>query len=302
MALTSMRTLLSHAQANHYAVGYFESWNLESIHSVIAAAERTRSPVIIGVSGMFLGNGARRVQEDIYHYGALCRTIAARSNIPAAVLLNEAHDVSMLINGLAAGFNAIMHQDPACSFEETIQINQYIVRTAHYLGADVEAEVGQLPNADISTESCSQGELTDPDKAAYFVDQTQVDALAVAVGNIHLLETGKSVLDFDLLERIKKKVHVPLVLHGGTGVSPDDLRQAIALGMCKVNVGTSLKRTFINSVYGSLVLDDFAKKDPHDLIGKGGSADILVRAREAMTEEIIRYMKVFGSENQANTW
>ncbi len=299
MSLVSMKSLMKHALDNKYAVGYFESWNLESVLSVIDAAERTNSPIIIGFGGMFLGNDERRVKENIYHYGALGKAIAENAKVPVALLLNEADKVPILINGLKAGFNAIMHQDPKCSFEEAIEINKYIVKTAHYVGADVEAEVGELPNADISTNTVNGGELTDPDKAAYFVEQTGIDALAVAIGNVHLLEGKKSALDFELIKILRKKINVPLVLHGGTGIAPDSLKEAIALGMCKINVGTILKRVFINHIETYLRDNKTGSIDPHEIIGKGGAGDMLCGAREAMTEEIVKFIKVFGSEGKA---
>lgn len=299
MALVTMKSLMNHALENKYAVGYFESWNLEAVLSVIDAAERTNSPIIIGFSGNFLGNDERRIAENIYHYGSLGKAIAEHSKVPTAFLLNEADKVSMLINGLKAGFNAIMHQDPKCSFEETIEINKYLVKTAHYCGVDVEAEVGELPNADISTNMVSGGALTDPDKAAYFVEQTGIDALAVAIGNVHLLEGKKSDLDFDLIKTLRKKIKIPLVLHGGTGIAEENLEEAIRLGICKINVGTVLKRIYINHLEAFMKNNKVSSIDPHEVIGKGGKKDMLSGAREAMTEEIVKFIKIFRSENKA---
>ena len=299
MALVSMRSLMKHALDNKYAVGYFEAWDMESMLSVIDAAERTVSPVIIGFGGAFVGNPARKVPENIYHYGALGRSIAENARVPAALLLNEAEETGLLVQGLKAGFNAIMYANPETGFEETVEINKYLVKTAHFCGADVEAEIGELPTADISTGTMTAGELTDPDKAAYFAEQTGIDALAVAIGNVHMLEGKKSDLDFDLIKRLRKIIKVPLVLHGGTGISHDDLREAISMGMCKINVGTVLKRAFINTVISYLEKNDTRKMDPHDVIGRGGKEDMLCIARSAMTDEIAAMMKVFGCENKA---
>jgi ketose-bisphosphate aldolase len=289
-----MTKLMQHAAEHKYAVGYFESWDMESMLAVMDAAERTQSPVIIGFGGMFVGNPARRVEEDIRHYGALGCAVAENSKVPTALLLNEAVDESLLVKGLIAGFNAIMYANPETSFEDTIAINQYLVKTAHFCGAAVEAEIGELPTADIATGTMSEGELTDPERAAYFVKATGVDALAVAVGNVHLLEGRKSTLDFDLIKRLKKAVNVPLVLHGGTGVSPDEMREAIALGMRKINVGTMLKRVFLNTVTQYLVENDTAQMDPHEVIGKGGEDDMLCIARAAMADRIAEMMVNFG--------
>jgi ketose-bisphosphate aldolase len=300
MPLVPMRSLLEQALSRHYAVGYFESWNLESLLSVIHAAEKMKSPVIIGFGGIFLGNPERSYAENILHYGALGQIVAQESAVPVALLLNETNQVALLIRGLKAGFNAIMYQDPAKSFEETISINQYLVRTAHYLGAAVEAEVGELPHADIANRTVCGGSQTDPDQASFFVRQTGIDALAVAVGNVHLQENEKSPLNFGLIERILGQVRIPLVLHGGTGIAADDLKEAIRLGVCKVNVGTSLKRTCLNYLRDRLGREEFSHINPHQLIGQGGPDDLFTGARDLMTEEITRYIQVFGSEGMAD--
>lgn len=301
MALVTMRSMMRHALENKYAVGYFESWNLESVLSVVDAAERTNSPVIIGFGGQFVGNDERRVKENIYHYGSLGKTIAEQAKVPVALLLNEADKVPMLINALCAGFNAIMYQDSKASFEETIEINRYIVKTAHYVGADVEAEVGELPNAKAGTSEIIGGELTDPEKAAYFVEQTGIDALAVAIGNVHLLEGKKAELNYDLIRRLRKRVDTPLVMHGGTGISQESIREAIDLGICKINVGTIMKRTFVNYIKTYLSEHDTENYIAHEIVGLGGPLDFLAGAREAMTEDVVRFMKIFRSENKAKT-
>lgn len=300
MALYAMRSLMKHALENKYAVGYFESWNLESILAVTDGAEKTNSPVIIGFNGSFIGNGERKVKENIYHYGSLAKAIAEDASVPVALLLNEADSVPILVKGLKAGFNAIMYENTNNSFEETVEINKYLVKTAHCVGADVEAEVGELPTADVTTNTLSSGELTDPDQARYFVEETGVDALAVAVGNVHLLEVKKSKLDFELIQELREKIRVPMVLHGGTGVSEEDLKEAIKIGMCKINVGTVLKRIFINSIRNYLNNSNIDAIDPHDVIGKGGNSDMLMHARSAVTDEVVKFIKIFGSENKAN--
>jgi ketose-bisphosphate aldolase len=299
MALVTMKSLMNHALENRYAVGYFESWNMESLLAVVDAAERTHSPVIIGFGGQFIGNNERLVEENIYHYGSLGKTVAEHAKVPVALLLNEADKVPMLIKALKAGFNAVMYQDPKVSFEETIEINKFIVKAAHCVGADVEAEVGELPNADVATGAVSGGELTDPEKAAFFVEQTEIDALAVAIGNVHLLEGKKAELNFDLIRTLRKRVDVPLVLHGGTGLSPENLREAIELGICKINVGTIMKRIFINYIKDYLNTHNVETLIPHEVVGKGGKMDFLAGAREEVTQVVEKFMRIFGSENRA---
>jgi ketose-bisphosphate aldolase len=294
-----MKRLMNHALANKYAVGYFEAWNMDSMLAVIDAAERTSSPVIIGFGGQFIGSSKRIIKENIFHYGSLGNSIAENTKVPVALLLNEAHEIPILINGLKAGFNAIMYEDHNIPLKEFTEINKYLVRTAHNCGADVEAEIGELPDADIESGTVSHGKKTDPDEAAHFVEETGVDALAVSVGNVHLLENKKADLDFELIRILRKKIKVPLVLHGGTGISPENLKEAINLGMCKVNVGTVLKRGYLKSIQSYLADHEIDKMDPHDIIGRGGEADILYEARKAVAEEVVKFIRIFGCENKA---
>ncbi|MEO5603306.1 MAG: class II fructose-bisphosphate aldolase [Cyclobacteriaceae bacterium] len=299
MALVPMRNLMRHALANKYAVGYFEAWNMESLLAVIDAAEQTKSPVIIGFGGQFVGSTKRKIKENIYHYGNLGKAIAKHSKVPVALLLNEAHEVSMLMNGLQSGFNAIMLEGNGMPFKEFIEINKYLVRTAHYFGADVEAEVGKLPDSDIANNTINGGKKTDVDEAIYFVKETAVDALAVAVGNVHLLENKKAELDFELIKTLRKNISVPLVLHGGTGIDTEDMKEAIKLGMCKVNVGTVLKRAYLHFIQSYLNEHNVEKMDPHNVMGRGGKEDMLCGAREAVTDVILGFMKTLGCENKA---
>lgn len=297
--LVSMKHLMEHALLNKYAVGYFEAWNLESVLSVINAAEKMNSPIIIGFSGNFVSNPNRKIAENIYHYGALGKAIAENSKVPCALLLNEAPELDILVRALKAGFNAVMYQKVGESFEEQIKMNKFLVQVAHYSDATVEAEVGELPTADISTGTMTSGRMTDPDEAAYFVKETGIDALAIACGNVHLLEGKKSALDFELIKTLREKIDVPLVLHGGTGISGDDLKEAISLGMCKINVGTIMKRVYIEELKKGLNAQHVDSTDPHEIIGGGGELDIMVKARDAITESVIDFIKLFGSENKA---
>ncbi len=293
-----MTVLLRHARERGYAVGYFESWNLESLLAVKDAAEEARSPVIIGFNGGFLGNRKRKHAENIHIYGRLGRTVAEQASVPVSFILNEAVDTTLLYEGLKAGFNVVMHDHEGCSPEEAIRINADLVREAHKAGAEVEAEIGELPTAQVGGSLLSSGSKTDPDEAVRFVRATGVDALAVAVGNVHVLEGRKSKLDFELLAELLRTVPVPLVLHGGTGIDPEELKKAIRAGVCKINVGTVLRRRFIDSLKGFLSLNDVDRLDPGEVTSTGGPHDMLVAARAAVAAEVVALMKVFGSANQ----
>ena len=300
MAIVKMGTILKCASENTFAVGYFETFNMESTQAVIDAAEKTNSPVIIGFSGVFTNSPKREIKENIYNYGAMACSMAKHANIPVAIILNEADDLAMLVQSIDAGFNVVMYQKPGEAFEETIKITQYLVKTAHYLGAEVESEVGELPEANVSDGPVSMGVNTDPDKARYFVEQTGIDALAVAIGNVHLLEGKKSKLDFELLKALRKKIHVPLVLHGGTGIADDDVKEAIAIGVTKINIGTILKRTYLDVLTDFCCNRDMTKMNPHILIGFGGPDDLVCSARKAIADVVAGYLKLYGSENKAS--
>jgi len=302
MPLAPLSRLLRHARENGYAVGYFEAWNLESLLAVKDAAEEADSPVILGFNGGFLGNPRRRVAEDVFHYGALGRAVAERTRVPAALILNEAGQVPLLLQGLAAGFNVIMHDHQGCSFAESVTINQQLVRAAHAAGAEVEAEIGELPAHDLQSGSLSAGEKTDPQAAADFVRRTGVDALAVAVGNVHMLEGRQAGLDLELIRTLCRRIEVPLVLHGGTGIRPAALREAIQLGITKINVGTILRRTFLLALDGYLHTHEAARVDPNEGTSTGGPEDLLAGARRAVAGEVRRLMELFGSAGMASRY
>jgi ketose-bisphosphate aldolase len=299
MAIVSMGRILRSAEENRFAVGYFESFNMESTQAVIDAAEALESPVIIGFSGVFMNSPRRELEENVYDYGAMAVSMATLARIPVAIILNEADDLAMLVKSLDAGFNTVMYQKPGEPFEDTVETTRYLVRTAHFLGAEVESEVGELPEADVSTGTVSAGVNTDPAKARYFVETTGVDALAVAVGNVHLLEGGKSMLDLELLKTLRREIKVPLVLHGGTGMVKEEVREAIALGISKINIGTMLKRVYLRVLTEFCCGKDIDRINPHQLVGLGGPSDLVCSARKAIAEAVAQYMEVFGSSKRA---
>ena len=295
MPLAPMTSLLKDARANRYAVGYFEAWNLESLLAVKDAAEAADSPVIIGFNGGFLENPERRTAEQVSHYGALGRAVAEQSNIPMALILNEALERSTLTQSLEAGFTVVMYGHLECDFDRLALLNRELVEIAHGFDAEVEAELGELPEVDTTTGKRSTGKKTDPEQAARFVKQTGIDALAVAVGNVHVLEDGESPLDLSLIETLRERVPVPLVLHGGTGISPEDLRKAISLGVSKINVGTILRRTYVNTIRSFINTHNIDQIDPGELTSTGGRMDMLAEARDAVKNEVVRLMEIFGS-------
>lgn len=295
----SMKELLNHAIENKYAIGYFEAFNMDSMLAVLDAAEQTDSPIIIGFGGQFIGSRKRIVKENVYYYGALALEAAKRSTVPCAVILNEADDIDMVYQGMHAGFNTVMYQKPEEDFEDTVSITKEVCKIAHYLDIDVESEVGELPCSDIANGTQTKGNLTDVEQAKYFVQETGIDALAIAIGNVHLLEGKTASLDFELLKKLRREIPVPLVLHGATGVAKEDMIKAVSLGISKVNIGTVLKREYINAVKKYYEQNDLERMDPHNIIGRGGSEDMISVGRAAICEKVKEFIDMFGSTDKA---
>lgn len=292
MPLESARRLLESAVAGGYALGYFESWNLESLQGVIDAAEGTRSPIIIGFNGDFLSRPDRLTRERLAWYGALGLAAARSATVPCALIFNECPADDWILEAVSCGFNLVMPADPKSAFEHYRDRVAALTRLAHEHDVDVEAEVGELPSGVPGHGSGhGTGSTTDPDQAAEFVEATGVDLLAVSVGNVHIKLDGTQELDLRRLDAIRRRVAVPLVLHGGTGISDGSLREAIALGVAKVNFGTYLKRRYLDSVRATL---GRRCDDPHRLLGIGGVEDVLVAGRMAVRDAVLERIERLG--------
>ena len=196
MPLAAALDLVTAAHRGGYAVGYFESWNLESLQGVIDAAEQTRSPIIIGFNGEFLSHPSRRTEERIAWYGALARAAAESARVPCGLLFNECAREAPIYEAITAGFSMVMLDDPAAAPTELQRRVAELVRYAHGHGVAVEAEVGELPCGADGSVTAHAG-LTDPASAAEFVAATGIDILAVSVGNVHIHVSGEQDLDLD---------------------------------------------------------------------------------------------------------
>lgn len=291
--------LLKHARDNHYAVGYFEAWSLESLLAIVRAAEIARSPVMTGFCGEYLASPARRFTEEIGLYGEIAKKVAAGSSVPVATLLNESTDMNVAYRGIQAGFDMVMYVDEEMPAEKLIEPTRRLVEFAHACAVAVEGEVGALGMVEQVDGVKHAGRATDPDLAAKFVKRTGVDALAVSVGNVHFLEGSKATLDFGLLEELQRKVAVPLVLHGGTGIAKEDFAPGIARGIAKVNVGSSLKRAVLECENEYFSQNDVGKMNPNDALGRGGVLDLMIRNQDELIDEVLGFIRAFGGENQA---
>ncbi|MCC7361434.1 MAG: class II fructose-bisphosphate aldolase [Anaerolineales bacterium] len=286
---------MDNALSGHYAVGYFEAWDLYSLQAVIETAEALGAPCILGFGGA-VTSGAWLDAGGVEALAGLARGLAERAGVPTAVLFNEAQTHAQAMRGVAAGCNCVMldssHLPPAAHAAAT----RALVAAAHAAGAAVEAELGHLPTAGDDSEA---GHATDPAEAARFVAATGVDALAVSIGNVHLLADGQAALDLDRLAQVQAAAPgVPLVLHGGTGLPAAAIRPVIERGVAKINYGTRLKLEFLAGVREALgALPE--KFNVHDMVGSRQANDLLLRG-QARVRVVLRELTVlYGSAGKA---
>jgi ketose-bisphosphate aldolase len=289
MSLWPISELIRHARKHQYALGYFESWNLESLQGVLDAAEATVSPIIIGFNGDFLSDPNRKVRERIRCYAELGKAGAADASVPCGLIFNECPNDDWVRSAVLAGFNLVMPADPTATYDDYRNRVAAITEFAHRNGVAVEAEVGHLPFGISGRENGNS--LTDPELAARFVADTEVDLLAVSVGNVHVLITGEEDLNLQRLSEIGQRVQKPLVLHGGTGIKASSLREAIRLGVTKVNYGTYLKQRYLEALRSSITSDI---ENPHELLGMGGEHDVMVASRLAVRDAVLERIEVLG--------
>jgi len=295
MPLRPISELIQHARENRYALGYFESWNFESLQGVLDAAEATRSPIIIGFNGEFLSHPDRKRSERLQCYAELGKAAAACASVPCGLIFNECPDDEWVRNAVLAGFNLVMPADPAASYEDYRRRVAELTAFAHRYNVAVEAEVGHLPSGTTGTRIGS--EVTDPELAERFIRDTDADLLAVSVGNVHIMIKGEQDLDLERLSEIRRRVAQPLVLHGGTGISTSSLRAAIDLGVTKVNYGTYLKQRYLEAVRTSIAAD---VDNPHELLGMGGDRDVMVAGRSAVCDAVLERIGLLGCCGKAN--
>jgi len=289
--IESAMTLIGAARAGGYAVGYFESWNLESLQGVIDAAEAARAPMLIGFNGEFMSREGRRAAERLRWYAALGLAAAESARVPCALIFNECRNDAWIRQAVDAGFSQVMPDDPDAEPQAYRRRVLALARYAHGKGASIEAEVGHLATGAAGVLGDGEQALTDPDEAADFVKATGVDVLAVSVGNVHILLDGRQDLDLERLEAIRRRVDVPFDLHGGTGIDGDSLREALRLGVAKVCYGTYVKQRYIRAVEEALAV---AEPNPHKRLGYGGEEDVLVAGRLAVRDAVLERIADLG--------
>ncbi len=299
MSRVTFTELMEDAEKRGYAVGYFESWNMESIFAVADAAERQKSPVILGFSGSYLPHPDRAVEEHLADYAALGSEVCRRLSVPCALLFNESDNIEWLNAAIDLGFDLVMFTDETCTLDEQTRSVKELVGRAHSAGTAVEGEVLPLPGAGGEAVDENAGALlTDVDTAVRFVSDTGIDAFAVDIGQAHL--HGRKLLELDIehLKRIRRALDLPLVLHGASSVASASIEQAVANGIRKINVGSSLKRVYFEALRQACGAVGTGYS-PYDVVGSLFKSDVNVQARLALQGKVEELMRLFGSAGKA---
>lgn len=267
-----------------YAIGAFNVYHLEDVQGVVAAAEAEEAPVILQIS-----EGAIRF-AGLDYIALLSRHAAENARVPVAIQLDHGQSYEMAVKCVRAGFTSVMIDASRLPFADNVALTSEVARMAHAAGVSVEGELGRVGGKEDDIGSEQEGSFyTDPDEAEEFVRRSGIDALAVAIGTVHGLYRGEPKLDFQRLAVLRQRLELPLVLHGASDLPAEMIREAVSLGVDKINVGTDLKVAGTEAVKRYLAEhpDEF---DPGKVFGP---------ARRAVTEVTRAKIQLFGASGRA---
>ncbi|NMA75502.1 MAG: class II fructose-1,6-bisphosphate aldolase, partial [Bacteroidales bacterium] len=264
--LVSGKELFQEAKKGGYAVGAFNLNNMEILQAIIEAAEEENSPVFIQAS-----QGGIKY-AGIEYIAGMAKVAAEKAKVPIALNLDHGTSFTQVVQCVRHGFSAVMIDGSQLPFEENIAITQKVVEVAHPNGVSVEAELGKIGGVEDDIKVASHdATFTDPKEAAEFVERTEVDALAIAIGTAHGVYKGEPKLDFDRLAEISKATDVPLVLHGASGVSDEAILKAVPYGICKINIDTELRQAFARAIQ-EVISKNPNEIDPRKMLGPAKNA------------------------------
>ena len=279
MPFVSAREMLKKAQQGAYAVGAFNTENMEMVQAVIAAAEAERAPVMIQTTPGTLKYAGPRC------FAGLVSRLAEAAKVPVALHLDHGNSYELAEECAREGYTSLMIDGSRLSFEDNAELTRRVVAMAGKL--PVEAELGTVGGKEDGMEARPQ--YTDPDEAAEFVRLTGISSFAVAIGTAHGVYKGEPKLDLERLSAVRAKVDIPLVLHGTSGVPENQVRECIRRGICKVNYATDLRIAFTDGVKRAIAENPDAF-DPKKYLAEGR------KAVQARVQELIRLL---GSNGKA---
>ena len=280
--LVNMKEMLAKAQKEQYGIGFFNAVNVEMARAIIETAEELRAPVIVGTAEVLLSAmSLERVAEYLI-------PMAQKAGVPVAVHYDHGLTFEKCMEALKLGFSSVMYDCSTASYEENLDRVAEMVRVCHGMGVTVEGELGHVGDNEGAGKLENPSDyFTDPAVAADFVRKTGVDALAVAVGNAHGDYKFPPKLDFSRITAIREAIGIPLVLHGGSGLSDDDFREAVRRGVCKINIFTDLDKA------GKAGIEKGLKNGAASMMG------LIPYEIEAMKEVVRNKIGLFGSDGRA---
>ena len=280
--LVSTKDMLVKAQKEHYAVANFCIWNVEMLSGVMKACEKLQSPVILSFGSGFL------VNTDINHFVHMMRSYATTTSLPCSIHWDHGRSYEIVSHAIDIGYNSLMIDGSAYPFEENIRITKEVVDRFHPMCIPVEAELGHVGAETNYEEALAHYMYTDPSQAAEFVERTGCDSLAIAIGNQHGAYTAPPQINFDILEKVRNSVSIPLVLHGASGIGDEDIRHAIDLGITKINIHTELCEAAMDAIHAC----------PPDEKYQG----LNIKVRDAVQARAENKIMLFGSNGKAQGW
>lgn len=250
MALVTIKEMLEKAREEKYCVGAFDASTIEMAMKIVEAAEEKRSPVIL------MGLTPDLLKGDMLDYWLYSlRSLAEKASVPVCLHLDHARDMEFLKKCVDSGFTSVMYDASVYPLEENIRLTREAVLYAHAHGVTVEAELGHVGDGIVSGELKADEAydnpddyLTNPDEMKRFIEETDVDCLAVAVGTSHGVYVHTPKLHFDRLDLLNEISSVPMVMHGGSGTPDDQIRTAVEKGICKLNIYSEM----LSAYYGEL--------------------------------------------------
>jgi fructose-bisphosphate aldolase class II len=286
MSLINLKDLLNHASKNQYAVGAFNVTSINFIDPIIEAAIQSNSPVIMQLAEVHFR------YLNLEHIAPAIIRAAKEVAVPVCINLDHGKNFETVIRAIRAGFTSVMFD---CS-EEPLDVNiaktKEIVKIAHSVGVGVEGEIGNIGGEAVGTaapvpHAADKETFTKVEDAVRFYEETGVDALAISVGNVHGTYKGEPNLDFERIDKINKAIPIPIVLHGGSGISDADFRKAISLGISKINFYTEMSASAVKAARNFL-------NDNPECISYGDLAKIV---QGDVKKTVMNRMEVFGSKN-----
>jgi tagatose 1,6-diphosphate aldolase GatY/KbaY len=274
--------MLLDAQKGGYAVGAFNAENMEMVKAIVAAAEELSAPVMIQTTPSTVKYASLEM------FVAMVAAEARSAAVPVCLHLDHGSSFELAVRAIKEGYTSVMIDGSKLAFEENIKVSKRVAQVAHPNGIPVEAELGKVGGKEDDLEAVADTN-TDPQEAVEFAERTGIDSLAVAIGTAHGFYVGTPVLDKERLSEIRKVVDIPLVLHGASGLSDEDVRDCVKRGICKVNFATELRKAYTDA--GKALLQE--KPDTFDpkKLGEVGM--------EAVKELVKNRMKVCGCDGKA---